>query len=590
MPFFSSAHRLASSQTIFSTHYFSSFYVHTFCVHTNPELSTLAEGSAQGVVRILNVPIAQLWQLTLALGYPAIGLGLLAGFFSLVMALLYLRIHRLTSLAKGKDQRIKSLLSVDPLTGLVNRTALCMAGNRLLHTQPKAEIALITLDINRFKTVNDAFGHRIADELLRQAGQRMHTYLGPKDMLARTGGDEFSLLLNPGDEARAHAMAEQVLSAIHQPFRIQAQLVYVQSRLGIAFAQNAQAKQIQEQTTKPTVTEPSVTEPSVSEETAPPDFCDLLLQANMAMAQVGSAATGVNCRHTVFCSTMKDVIASKVFLQQSLVSAIEQQQLRVRYQAIVDVQTGQPVGFEALVRWQHPERGLMRPDDFLSAAEELGLSFEIDRWVLETVCQQLTSWRAKGLSPSVSVNLSGSHLSRSDLVEYIRGLLARYAIEPVQLSVEVTEGVMIANLDQAIDTLVQLKNIGIGISLDDFGTGYSSLNYLQKLPIDVLKIDRSFIRCLGQSDEECPVNSVKPSAVSARQDELIVNTILSLASALNIRVVVEGVERLDQWQILKKTSCGYVQGNYFSGAIEADCAQALFQQGRERALNLSKRT
>ena len=569
MPFFSSAHRLASSETISSTHHFPAF-----CVHTSAKLLTSTAATAKGVTEIFSA-CAQLWQVnTIALGYPTVGLGLLTGFFSLLTALLYLRIRRLTSLARGKDQRIKSLLSVDPLTGLINRRALCTAGNRLLQAQPSAEVALITLNISRFKAVNDAFGHAVADRLLRQASQRMCTHLGPKDLLARTGGDEFSLLLNPGDEARAHAMAEQILASICQPFRIQSQLIYVQARLGIAFAQSALAERIREQATGQTA------------EQATPDFCDLLLQANMAMGQASESAIRADAQHTVFCPAMKDAIAAKVALQQALVSAIEQQQLRVRYQAIVDVQTGQPVGFEALVRWQHPERGLIGPDSFLPVAEELGLSFQIDRWVLETVCQQLVRWRAIGLSPAVSVNLSGAHLDQSDLVEYIRGLLTRYTIQPAQLSVEVTEGVMIANLDQATKALMQLKDIGIGVSLDDFGTGYSSLNYLQQLPIDVLKIDRSFIRCLGQSAEDCPVKQTKPSAAPSRQDELIVNAILSLASALNIRVVVEGVERLDQWRSLQKTSCGYVQGNYFSGAMEADCAQALFAQGRQKASKL----
>ncbi|MGB3786854.1 MAG: EAL domain-containing protein [Phormidesmis sp.] len=572
MSFFYSTPWLAGSRAIPYTHYFP-------LVHTNLKILTVAE-AIRGIAIVVHPPTTELWQINaLALSYPAVSIGLLTGFFSLMLALLWLRIRRLTSLVKGKDQRIKSILSVDPLTGLINRTALCEVGDRLLRARPEAKISLITLNLNRFKAVNDAFGHGVADELLRQVGQRIHTCLGPKDVLARTDGDEFALLLDPGDEERTHTTADRILTSIHQPFRVQSQLVYVQGRLGIAFAKGIWAEQEQEHALK-------LPRP---DQARSPSFTDLLLQANIAMAQVDNSATGAGRQHRVFRPAMKDAIASQVALQQSIVSAIEQQQLRVRYQAIVDIQTGQPVGFEALVRWQHPERGLMSPDDFLPVAEELGLSFKIDRWMLKTVCQQLVRWRAEGLSPFVSVNLSGSHLSRADLVEYIRGLLACYAIEPAQLSVEVTEGVMIANLDQASETLLQLKNIGVGISLDDFGTGYSSLNYLQQLPIDVLKIDRSFIRCLGQSAKDCTVEWIRPSASSCRQDELIVNAILSLASALNIRVVVEGVERLDQWESLQKTSCGYVQGNYFSGAIEASRAQVLFEQSRARVSKLPNR-
>jgi len=496
----------------------------------------------------------------LALSYSAFGLGLLTGSFSLTLALLYMRINRLTAVLKGKEQRIKSILSADPLTGLVNRTALCTAGDRLLQTQTEREVSLIALNINRFKAVNDAFGHGVADELLRQIGQRLQTHLGPQDMLARTGGDEFSLLLSPGDETRTCEIAEQILASLHRPFRIQSQLIRIQGRAGIAFAREMQSDRMQRK--------------AVERNAA--TFSDLLMRANIAMFHVGDETLATEHQYRVFCPKMRDAIAFKMNLQQSMADAIEQQQqLRVRYQAIVDIKTGKTVGFEALVRWQHPEIGLMRPDDFLPIAEELGLTYKIDRWVLEAVCQQLVSWRIEGLFPSVSVNLSGSHLSRTDLTDYIQDLLASYAIEPGQLNVEVTEGIMIANPEQAIETLQQLKRLGVGISLDDFGTGYSSLNYLQQLPVDVLKVDRSFIRCLGEPTKDCSIEFAKPLKTSARQDELIVKAILSLASALEIRVVVEGVECVDQWQSLQKMDCAYVQGNYFSRALEADCAYAL---------------
>ncbi len=502
----------------------------------------------------------------LALSYPVFGIGLLTGSFSLMVALLFLRISRLTAVLKGEEQRIKSILSVDPLTGLVNRTALFAAGDRLLQTQTGRELSLIALNINRFKAVNDAFGHGVADELLRQVGQRLQTHLGLQDVLARTGGDEFSLLLNPGGETRTYEIVEKILASMHQPFRIQSQLVRIQGRAGIAFAKEMQSDQAHQNNR----IQRKVAERNVA------SFSDLLMRANIAMFHVSDGISDIGHQYRVFCPEMKAAIAFKMNLQQSIAAAIEQQQqLRVRYQAIVNIKTGKTVGFEALVRWQHPELGLMRPDDFLPIAEELGLTYKIDRWVLEAVCQQLVSWRSEGLFPSVSVNLSGSHLSKADLVDYIHNLLSSYAIEPGQLNVEVTEGIMIANPEQAIETLQQLKHLGVGISLDDFGTGYSSLNYLQRLPVDVLKVDRSFIRRLGEPTQDCPIEFAKILKTSARQDELIVKAILSLASALEIRVVVEGVECIDQWQSLQKMDCAYVQGNYFSRALEADCAYAL---------------
>lgn len=503
----------------------------------------------------------ELWQMNpLVLSYPVVGLGLLTGSFSITLALLYLRIQRLTSLLKGKDQRIKSILSVDPLTGLINRTALCAAGDRLLQAQAESEISLITLNLDRFKVVSDAFGHEVADELLRQVGERIQMHTEPQDVLARTGDNEFSLLLSPGNEARTYEIADQILASVHHPFRVQTQLVRIQGRIGIAFASEVR-------------TDRSRYTPSRMAS----DSNDLLFKANIALSQVRDTALCVDCQYAVFYPEMKDAIASRVSLQQSLSAALDQQQLQVRYQAIVDIKTGKAVGFEALVRWQHPELGLMRPDDFLPIAEELGLTFKIDRWVLDQVCRQLAVWRAEGLSPFISVNLAGSHLDRADLVEYIRSLLACHAIEPSQLSVEVTESVMIANLEQATETLVQLRHLGVGISLDDFGTGYCSFNYLQQFPVDALKVDRSFIRYLGQPTEDRPVEYAQSLETSPQQDELIVQAILSLASALKIRVVVEGVERLDQWQSLQKMGCGYVQGNYFSNAIEAECARALLK-------------
>ncbi|EDX87886.1 cyclic diguanylate phosphodiesterase (EAL) domain protein [Synechococcus sp. PCC 7335] len=549
----SSTYQLVSYRVRFFTYDLLSFYAWACS-----EGSGLSESVQGGGVNVHH-PSAQMWQVnTLVLSYPAVGLGLLTCCLSVMLALLCLRIRRLTSLLKGKERCIKSILSIDALTGLTNRTALLSAGNRLLDVRPEVSVALLSIGIDHFKTVSDAFGFRVADELLRQVGQRIQTYLGSRDVLARTGDNEFSLLLSPGDEARSRQIADQILASIHQTFRVQSQLVHVQGRLGIAFAEAMRTSSREQR---------QAFDRSVF------DCSELLLQANIAMTE--GTPLGGDTQYAVFCPEMKAAIANKVGLQQSMSAAIEQQQLRVRYQAIVDIKTGRTVGFEALVRWQHPVRGLMRPDDFLPVAEGLGLTFKIDRWVLKKVCEQLVKWQAEGLLPSVSVNISGSHLCRSDLVEYIHELLAYYPVDPRQLNVEVTESVVVADLSRAIRTLLQLRSMGIGISLDDFGTGYSSLTYLQQFPVDVLKIDRSFVSRLGQSTEDGSREYKQLAVASSRQDELIVTSILTLASSLGICVVVEGIERLDQWQFLQKTCCGYVQGNYFSSAIEAERARSL---------------
>lgn len=248
--------------------------------------------------------------------------------------------------------------------------------------------------------------------------------------------------------------------------------------------------------------------------------------------------------------------------QKALMHAIDRRELRVRYQPIVDLCSSQPVGFEALVRWQHPDRGLLLPGDFLPLAEEIGLAIAIDRWVMQAACQQLAAWQrqTKAFKPALSINLTSTHLADPDLVNYIQLLLAHYQLAPSQLNLEVTESVMIMDPNRAIDTLRKIKALGISVSLDDFGTGYSSLCYLHQLPADVLKIDRSFVSGLGKVPSQCDV---------------IIKAILDLAAELNIRVIAEGIERDEQRQQLQLMNCSYGQGNLFSKPIEAACAQGL---------------
>ena len=438
--------------------------------------------------------------------------------------------------------------------------------------------------------MNDTLGHDVGDRVLCQIGHRIKAKTRPSDVVARIGGDTFSLLIS-GDVEQAIEQANWILDSLRRPFYIKGHVVGLSASLGIAIVEPASAQF----------------------EAAPVGFGQLLNQADIAMSWAKASridlpigllgqsrslthaayTTGKmwlqaqygESRYRVFKPQMQQDLRMRSRLQLALKQALIQQEFQLRYQPIVDLETGQTAGFEALVRWQHPEKGLVRPQDFLPTAERMGLMIAIDRWVLEAVCQQLADWQQLGQTlqpplPSLSVNLSGAHLSEPELVDYIARLLERFAIPAKQLNLEVTESVLIVNQRQAIKALRSLKALGLRISLDDFGTGYSSLWYLHRLPVDMLKIDRAFIRSLGKAERitsEENGGTVKEVS-SPRSNEVIVQTILTMAKSLNLRVVAEGIEHPKQLQQLQQMRCHYGQGHLFSGAVTAQQAQALILQ------------
>ncbi len=546
----------------------------------------------------------------LSLGYPAVSLGLMTGLFSVAFVLLGLRIRRLTRLVQRRDHQIVTLSAVDPLTGLANRKQLDAVGSQLLAASPRVEVALLYINLDGFKAVNDALGHGAGDELLLRVSQRLQACKRPKDTLSRLGGDEFALLLR-WDDARQKRLcrrehicqyAEHLLKVLSEPFEVYGQPVSITGSLGMALA--------------------------TKETTAPLSFGHLLSQADIAMSQAKRAramskvmpdAPGkytqgkcVHSHYALFHPLMQSEVVAQALLRRELKAAIVRQELRVHYQPIVDLRTSRTVGFEALVRWQHAVRGLLPPSAFLPQAEEMGLTVSIDRWVMEAACRQLSIWSRPPflLQLSLSVNLSAAHLAEPDLVEYVQQLLSQYAIKPYQLNLEITESVMIADPERVIDTLGHLKKLGLSVSLDDFGTGYSSLGYLHQFPVDVLKIDRSFVSCLGpagqrlshvsssavnsstvneRANERAGVNERAGSAFACSsedtpdqvlgytpdnrqrtpaQEEVIVQAIVDLARGLNIRVVAEGIERDDQRLQLRQMHCSYGQGNFFSEPLD----------------------
>ncbi|MEL6469674.1 MAG: bifunctional diguanylate cyclase/phosphodiesterase [Cyanobacteria bacterium J06623_4] len=509
----------------------------------------------------------ELWQVNaLSLGSPTVGVGLAMGSLSLLMACLWIRVRRLSVLIRRRDQRIKTLLSVDSLTGLANRKTFFQSGEKLLAADPDARIAVLLLNLDQFKAINDEVGTAVGDSLLKQVASRLSQCIGPDDIVARVGGDEFALLLRTASCSQVEVVAERVLSAIAQPFAIQSQVFSIRGRLGAALSVSNGSKksygfsQLCSQA-RVAVTQLKPASPKLS-------YLELSRLGLSPQPSGQSTRQALSASWVIFQPEMAREIQALAQRRRSLHLAIERQELQVHYQPIVDLETSQTVGFEALVRWQHPEQGLLYPNDFLPLAEEIGLSVSIDRWVLRQVCQQLISWRESGLSPYVSVNLSGSHLSRPDVVDYVQWLLDRFQVDPTQLNLEVTESVMIDEPEQATNTLRQLRQKGLCVSLDDFGTGYSSLGYLQQFPVDVLKIDRSFVQHLQQPAD--PDTVIAPC-----QDKVILQSILSLAEGLGLRVVAEGIERSDQLWQLKQMGCHYGQGNFFSGSVSGQSAREL---------------
>jgi diguanylate cyclase (GGDEF)-like protein len=395
--------------------------------------------------------------------------------------------------------------------------------------QPQAPLALISLDLDRFKPINDTLGPEAGDELLIKVAQRLRACVRQEDLLARLDGDEFAILLQNSSEQHARICAERLLKALHQPFWVNHTAVYINCSLGIA-----------------TTATPSL------------QFSQLLVQADIAMDRSKDQRQG---GYTMFDLSMHAEKIARLELERDLRNAIAAQELQVFYQPIVDLKTSHIIGYEALIRWQHRFKGLLQPGEFLPIAAEIGLSPAIERWVLRQACQQMMDWHylahthqpyGAAIPPSISVNLSAQHFAQTDLVQYVEYVLQETGWPAHRLTLEITEEAMIHHPDQVAEVLLQLQHLGVRISLDDFGTGYSSLSYLQRFPVDVLKIDKSFIQTVGDRV----------------QDGEIVRTIIGLANSLGVGTIAEGIETQAQLHQLKALRCQYGQGFLFSQPLK----------------------
>jgi diguanylate cyclase (GGDEF)-like protein/PAS domain S-box-containing protein len=446
---------------------------------------------------------------------------------------LIFQIQDITDRKRAESQLLHDAFH-DALTGLPNRALFMdhvkMAIQRSRRSGDRLFAALF-LDLDRFKIINDSLGHMVGDQLLVGIAHRLEACLRPGDTVARLGGDEFTILLEDlASTEDAIEVARRVQEAVTQPFNIGGHEVFTTASIGIALSNTGYERAE-----------------------------DLLRDADTAMYR---AKMEGKKRHVVFDKAMHDRAMELLQIETDLRRALTRKEFFLNYQPIVSLETGRVLSFEALVRWRHPERGLVGPGDFIPVAEETGLIVPLGLWVLNEACGQMREWQREGLadeSVTISVNLSSRQFSQADLIEQISSALRESGLRAGNLKLEITESMVMENIDTAIDMLTQLRGLGVGLSIDDFGTGYSSLSYLHRFPIDTLKIDRSFVTQMTDNSENAE----------------IVRTIVTLARSLGMAVVAEGVETADQLRQLGDLGCDYGQGYLFSRPVGAGQAAAL---------------
>lgn len=422
------------------------------------------------------------------------------------------------------EEKYRNLMHRDPLTGLPNRE---LFAELLAHAISQAErnqtqFALLFLDLDNFKTINESLGHSLGDQLLFEVGKRLQALLPDCDAIARIGGDEFNVILDNGESMPIDLAAQRMIDAFGGPFAINSSRVYVGLSIGIALypADGTNAE-------------------------------ELLRNADAALHQAKMQGRGIL---RFFSPEMTSRAKERLTLEADLRRALERQELHLHYQPQVDLRSGEIVGCEALVRWQHPERGMIAPGAFIPLAEESGIVVQLGDWVLKESCRQMKQWSDAGLLVrQVAVNVSAVQLSRGCLVDSVKTALQCSGIGPEQLELEITESFVMADSDRSFKSLAELKAMGVRLSIDDFGTGYSSLSYLQQLEVHRLKIDLSFVR-------DMMTNIGNASIVKA---------IVSLGHSLGLTVVAEGVETEDQLRHLRAIGCDMIQGYFLSKPLPA---------------------
>ncbi len=443
---------------------------------------------------------------------------------------------------KALEEQLAYRAYHDVLTGLPNRALFldrlqnALAGRRRREDQ----LAVLFVDLDNFKVVNDSLGHEVGDRLLVEVAGRLESSVRPADTLARLGGDEFAVMLTNVSGIRdVMGVVARILERLEAPIALQGEEVTVTASVGVAL--------------------------STSDDPTP---ADLMREADAAMYRTKRSG---KAGYSVFDPSLHAEALKRLELESHLRRAVEREEFVLHYQPIVNLSSGDVWGMEALIRWNHPDRGLVSPCEFVPLAEETGLIIPMGRWVLEEACRQAREWEREGAGPPHPVmlaNLSANQLRGVDMVHSIEQMLAEAGLGGCRLAMDITESVLLEAAEERGGVLSRLREMGVRISIDDFGTGYSSLSYLKHLPADILKIDKSFVRGLGENVE----------------DTAIVRMIIDLAHTLGMEVVAEGVEGADQLARLREMGCDLAQGFYFARPLPPEAASGLLARGTFAAL------
>jgi diguanylate cyclase (GGDEF)-like protein/PAS domain S-box-containing protein len=437
---------------------------------------------------------------------------------------------------KQAELQIRYMALHDPLTGLPNRTLLQdRLGQAIaLARRNREKVAVLMLDLDHFKIVNDSLGHSVGDRLLEAVSKRLKACLRTSDIVARLGGDEFVIALpEVANNAGIEQVARKVITALCEPLKIEGHELVIGASVGIsqypADGENPQA---------------------------------LLQGADAAMYEAKKSGRGICC---FFTPELSEATRHRHKLENDLHQACTRNEFVLHYQPLVSTNSGRITGVEALLRWNHPEQGLISPNQFIPLLEELGLMAEVGQWVLRTACRQIVTWQEEGLPPlRLAVNVSAQQFYRGDIVHTVDKVLRETGLDPKWLELELTESLTLDDSEATLTIMRQLKEIGVGLSLDDFGTGWSSLSYLRQFPLDRIKIDRSFLRDIAS----------QPAA------EAVVRTVINLGRNLGLACTAEGVETSQQLEYLKKQNCPEIQGFLYSAALPVTECSSLLRSGK----------
>ncbi len=441
---------------------------------------------------------------------------------------------------KQREEELSFLATHDPLTGLPNRTLILDRIEQMLarSRRSKTPVAALFVDLDNFKSINDTLGHSVGDELLRAVAARLEGVVRDIDALGRLGGDEFVVIAEDLSVAAGpELIAERLLDALGQPFKLGADKktrVTVAASIGIAAVDGASADG-----------------GGASAE-------ELLREADIAMYR--AKWDGKN-RYAVFETGMQDTLQDRMELEMDLREALDKDEFFLAYQPTFDLSNMRPTGVEALIRWRHPVRGVVQPNEFIPLLEETGLITEVGKWVLQEACSQGAKWRQAGYPIVMAVNVSARQLDSDKILADIEGSLCDSGLDPEALTIEITETTLMRNVDETARRLAQVKQLGVRIAIDDFGTGYSSLAHLQRFQVDALKIDRSFITGLAHNQE----------------GETLIHTLVQLGKALSIETFAEGIEKQHELSLLRDEHCDSGQGFLFARPLDVAATEAFLQ-------------